>query len=81
MSTTAAPEAKSASSPNTKGYVRPDVLVTTEKDWAKLAELVLAPTAGDGPPLWRADVEIRFRGDDERRLLDQVTAALTPRRG
>ena len=55
-----------------------DVLLTTEKDWAKLAEL--APQGAEtSPPLWRVDLEIRFLGDDERRLLEQVTAALSAR--
>jgi tetraacyldisaccharide 4'-kinase len=57
-----------------------DVMITTEKDWAKLSDLPAA-TAGEGPPIWRVGVEIRFRGDDERRLLQQVTAALGTRRG
>ena len=52
-----------------------DVLVTTEKDWVKLAAL---PGAGDAPPVWRLDVAARFLDDDERRLLAQVRCAITP---
>ena len=55
-----------------------DVLVTTEKDWAKIAALS-ASRATDTPgvlPIWRVELELHFRGDDERRLLDDVRAAL-----
>ena len=57
-----------------------DVLVTPEKDGAKLAEL-RAATSDDAPPVWRVDMEIRFLGDDERRLFEQVEAVLTSPRG
>lgn len=47
-----------------------DVLVTTEKDWVKLAPL---PGSADaGPPVWRLDVAARFLDDDGERLLRQV---------
>jgi tetraacyldisaccharide 4'-kinase len=59
-----------------------DVLLTTEKDWAKLSQLPASPSHSQGvPPVWRVDLEIRFRGDDERRLLEQVTEVLGERRG
>lgn len=46
------------------------VLVTTEKDWVKLAPL---PTARDEElPLWRLDVAAEFLDDDGPRLLEQV---------
>ncbi|HWE94388.1 MAG TPA: tetraacyldisaccharide 4'-kinase [Tepidisphaeraceae bacterium] len=46
------------------------VLVTTEKDWAKIADL---PGARDGSPeIWRLDVEIRFLAEGGSRLLEQV---------
>jgi tetraacyldisaccharide 4'-kinase len=52
-----------------------DVLITTEKDWAKLSQL--APAGRDeGPPLWRVDLEVQFRGGDGQRLFDQVVNAL-----
>jgi tetraacyldisaccharide 4'-kinase len=57
-----------------------DVMITTEKDWAKLSD-VPAAIAGDAPPIWRVGLEIRFHADDERRLLEQVTAVLGTWRG
>ena len=54
-----------------------DVLVTTEKDWAKLGAL---PSARDGgPPVWRVDVRVRFAEGDEAPLWAQVVAALSSR--
>ena len=48
-----------------------DVIVTTEKDWAKLRMLPGALDAN--PPIWRVDVAIRFLGDgEEQRLWEQV---------
>ncbi len=47
-----------------------DVLVTTEKDWVKLAHLPETP--GDRLPIWRADVEIQFRAGDEQALLKLI---------
>jgi tetraacyldisaccharide 4'-kinase len=56
-----------------------DVIVTTEKDWAKLQSL---RSARDGhPPLWRVDVRVQFLGDGEALLWDQVKAALSARGG
>ncbi len=50
------------------------MLVTTEKDWVKLAPL---PGIRDGAlPVCRVDVRIRFRADDEKRLLSEVMNAL-----
>lgn len=53
-----------------------DVLVTTEKDWVKVAAL---PAAVDeaGQPIWRADVRIQFTSGGEARLLSDVTGVLT----
>ena len=48
-----------------------DVILTTEKDWAKLR--TLAGATGAQPPVWRVDVAIRFLGDgEEQRLWEQV---------
>lgn len=47
-----------------------DALITTEKDWVKLAGLVAH--AKDLPPIWRMEVSIRFRGEDETRLFEQI---------
>jgi tetraacyldisaccharide 4'-kinase len=49
-----------------------NVLITTEKDWVKLAALARPK---DLPPIWHLDIEVRFQGDDERALLQQVLAA------
>jgi tetraacyldisaccharide 4'-kinase len=47
-------------------------LVTTEKDWVKIA-----PFAADaGLPVLRVELAVRFEGDDEARLFAQVLAAL-----
>ncbi len=54
-----------------------DVILTTEKDWVKLASL---PTAGDSlPPIWRLDVAIGFRDGDENRLFGQIADRLGKR--
>jgi tetraacyldisaccharide 4'-kinase len=50
-----------------------EVVVTTEKDWVKVAPL-LRPA--EGPEFWRAELAIRFEGDDEGRLLAQVRGAI-----
>ena len=56
-----------------------DVLVTTEKDWAKLKDLA---GAGDPElPLWRVDVRVRFFEDGEVRLWEQVRAVVDGRAG
>lgn len=52
-----------------------DVLVTTEKDWAKVESL---PGASDADlPMWRVDVQIRFSEDGEARLWDQILRAVS----
>jgi tetraacyldisaccharide 4'-kinase len=45
-----------------------EVLLTTEKDWAKLSDL---PPDGD-VPIWRIEMAMRFLDGDEERLLRQV---------
>jgi tetraacyldisaccharide 4'-kinase len=48
-----------------------EVILTTEKDWAKLRTLAGAVEAN--PPIWRVDVGIQFLGDgEEQRLWEQV---------
>jgi len=51
-----------------------DVLVTTEKDWAKI--VALEGAADDTLPILRMDVQIEFFDSDEQRLLEQVRAAI-----
>lgn len=53
-----------------------DVLVTTEKDWVKLAALDAAAAKNGEIPIWRLDVEARFREDDGERLFQQVLNSL-----
>jgi tetraacyldisaccharide 4'-kinase len=56
-----------------------NVLITTEKDWVKLAAI---PRPEGSPPIWHLDIEIRFQsGDDERALLQQILAAVSRARG
>ncbi len=50
-----------------------DVLVTTEKDWVKLAEL---PQVQEGLPIWRLDVEARF-DDSDGTILTTTALAVT----
>jgi tetraacyldisaccharide-1-P 4'-kinase len=48
--------------------------VTTEKDWVKLATL---PALREVKiPVWRVDVALRFRDDDEAHLLALVRRAI-----
>lgn len=49
------------------------VLVTTEKDWAKLASM---DGVGREMPIWRIELALRFVGDDEARVGQQIAAAL-----
>jgi tetraacyldisaccharide 4'-kinase len=55
-----------------------NVMVTTEKDWVKLAA---RPRPEGLPPTWHLDIEIRFQGDDERALLQQILATVSRARG
>lgn len=52
-----------------------DLLVTTEKDWVKVAAHAAA-AEGPGPPIWRVDVEIRFLDAGGDALLKQVRLCL-----
>ena len=55
-----------------------DVLVTTEKDWAKLKHL---PAAADTDlPVWRVDMRVRFLDDGEERLWEQVSGVISAKR-
>ncbi len=51
-----------------------DVLVTTEKDWAKI--VALEGAADTTLPILRMDVQIEFFDSDEQRLLEQVRSAI-----
>lgn len=53
---------------------RADVMVTTEKDWAKLSAM---PSASNAQiPIWRAELAIEFRDNDGARLLQQITSTI-----
>ena len=45
-----------------------DVLLTTEKDWVKIAPLAMKCEL----PVWRVDLAIDFAGGDEMKLLEQM---------
>ncbi|MBC8107459.1 MAG: tetraacyldisaccharide 4'-kinase [Anaerolineae bacterium] len=47
-----------------------DAIVTTEKDWVKIAKIDLSDTS---TPILRVQVRIRFESDHERQLLDYVS--------
>jgi tetraacyldisaccharide 4'-kinase len=49
-------------------------LLTTEKDWAKIAPLT---TARDGLPILRLDLELRFRDGGDRRLMELILPRLS----
>jgi hypothetical protein len=50
------------------------VLITTEKDWVKVAECGSSRTLI--PPVWRLDMQIRFKNDDDARLFAQLNSVL-----
>lgn len=50
-----------------------DLLIATEKDWAKLEHFLCTPY--DKTPIHCVEMAIRFHDDDERRLLAQVGVA------
>jgi tetraacyldisaccharide 4'-kinase len=51
-----------------------DVLVTTEKDWAKIAEMC---SDQEGlPPVWRVEMELRFLGEDDARFVSKLKAVV-----
>lgn len=51
-----------------------DVMMTTEKDWVKISGRLTDSQAM--LPIWRLDVAVRFRGDNEARLLADVERAI-----
>ncbi|HXE55920.1 MAG TPA: tetraacyldisaccharide 4'-kinase, partial [Tepidisphaeraceae bacterium] len=52
------------------------MLLTTEKDWAKISSL---PSAAAGLPIWRIDMALQFADDHEHRLLEQIHQTARPR--
>lgn len=54
-----------------------DLLLTTEKDWVRIARFV---TAIEVPPILRLDVRIQFLNDDEPRFVRQVLQAIASAR-
>jgi tetraacyldisaccharide 4'-kinase len=50
-----------------------EMLVTTEKDWAKLADL---PLASDALSIWRIEMELKFLGDDASQFWKQIVDAV-----
>jgi tetraacyldisaccharide 4'-kinase len=56
-----------------------ELLVTTEKDWVKVARMIGVGADGE-LPVWRVELAVRFEADDEERLLGQIRARLKARR-
>jgi tetraacyldisaccharide 4'-kinase len=50
-----------------------DVIVTTEKDWVKIAPLM---EVGVGIPIWRAELAVQFEGEDEAKLFELIRGCL-----
>ena len=50
-----------------------EVVVTSEKDWVKVARVVDERTS---LPVWRVELAVRFLGDDERKLFELIRARL-----
>lgn len=58
---------------NTLAEVNTDLMVTTEKDWAKISRL-------NHPILqriWRTELALSFSGDDEQKLLEQIRLSIS----
>jgi tetraacyldisaccharide 4'-kinase len=53
-----------------------DVVLTTAKDWVKVAPLL---RDGDGPPVMRIELALQFPGEDGARLFEQVRSRLESR--
>jgi tetraacyldisaccharide-1-P 4'-kinase len=51
-----------------------NLLVTTEKDWVKIA--VLLDPKQNEPPIWRLDIEARFEAAGDAVLLDAIERVL-----
>jgi len=52
------------------------VIVTTEKDWVKVADLV---GAAEGIPVWRLELTVQFEDGDEGKLFEQILACVRAR--
>jgi tetraacyldisaccharide-1-P 4'-kinase len=50
-----------------------EIMLTTEKDWAKVASLDPSVSL----PIWRVEMRIEFANGDEQRLLAQIHSVLT----
>jgi tetraacyldisaccharide 4'-kinase len=51
-----------------------EALVTTEKDWAKIAGAYSEES--DLPAVWRVEMELKFPGGDEERLVSKIRAVV-----
>lgn len=56
------------------GLAAAELVLTTEKDWIKLAGLIAG--VPNLPPVYRTELEIRFEADDEQKLLSQIQTKL-----
>ena len=55
-----------------------DVVVVTEKDWAKIRRL--AGAGDDGMPIWRLEMRIAFEGQGESGLLEFIRTTIEKKR-
>lgn len=53
------------------------LIVTTEKDWVKVADVI---AAARDVPVWRLELAIRFEADAESKLFEQIRARIDARR-
>lgn len=53
------------------------LILTTEKDWVKVADLI---GAAQGMPIWRLELAVQFADGDEDKLFDQILACVQSRR-
>ena len=53
------------------------LIVTTEKDWVKVADLV---GAAEGMPVWRLELAVQFEQGDEEKLFEQILSCVRARR-
>ena len=53
-----------------------ELIVTTEKDWVKVAALPVSALAPDGPPIVRTELQIRFRHNYGEELMGRIIQRL-----
>ena len=51
-----------------------NAIVTTEKDWVKIAVLIDKPLE---IPIWRIELALKFEDDDEQKLFESIHSAIS----